>query len=135
MKGSKKAKAAAKNEEDEKLDLVPIEPLQPAWDDLISLSNLGTVYQVQIAALHTSLQMVIRSKAEDDNNNKCTRLSFPPYSPADTRPSLEEDEFELRSQCMIHLSPTDASGTSESTVTDSIFLFLYEVGRNQLETP
>ncbi|EOO02220.1 putative c6 zinc finger domain-containing protein [Phaeoacremonium minimum UCRPA7] len=127
LKGSKRAKAAAKNEEDEKLDLVPVEPLQPAWDDLVSLSNLGTVYQVQIAALHTSLQMIIRDKAEGENNNKFTRLSFPPYSPADTRPSLQEDEFALRSQCMIHLSPTDASGSSESTATDSIFLFLYEI--------
>lgn len=127
LKGSKRAKAAAKIEEDEKLDLVPVEPLQPAWDDLVSLSHLGTVYQVQIAALHTSLQMVIRDKAEGENNNRFTRLMFPPYSPADTRPSLQEDEFELRSQCMIHLSPTDGTGSSESAATDSIFLFLYEV--------
>lgn len=126
LKNSKKGKSTSKSDEDSKLDLVPVEPLQPAWDDLISLSSLGFTYQVQIAALHTSLQIIVRSKDEEDPNKNVT-LSFPPYSPAETQPSPLEDDFELRSQCLVHLSPTEEAQNSDSTVTDSIFLFLYEV--------
>ncbi|KAJ9154743.1 C6 zinc finger domain protein [Pleurostoma richardsiae] len=126
LKGSRRGRASAKNEEETKLELIPVEPLHPAWDDLVSLSSSGTVYRVQIAALHTSLQIVVRNKAADDAN-RCVALSFPPYSPVESQPSVEDDDFELRSQCLIHLSPVEDSGDDESMIaTDSVFLFLYE---------
>lgn len=106
-----------------------MQPLQPAWDDLISLSNRGTTYQVQIAALHTNIQIIVRQK-QDGSQSNFTLASFQPYSPADIRPFITEEDFQLRSDCLVHLSPVDANSQdqdSETTTTDSICLFLYEV--------
>ncbi|KAK3942429.1 hypothetical protein QBC46DRAFT_309455 [Diplogelasinospora grovesii] len=132
------------------LELVPDQPLQPAWDDLISLSNSasGKRYLVQIAAVHTNLQDVARGPGnggtgdddadnDDDgrssggnsssSSNKFTFLSFPPYEPPDPQPLLNEDDFRLRSQCMVHLSsPLEDNRSETTTTTDSICLFLYE---------
>ncbi len=120
---SKKAKA-------EKLELGPVQPLQPAWDDLVSLSSGEALYSVQIAALHTNLQTVSR-EIDDGNDSKITKLSLQPYSPADTRPSANEEDFELRSQCVVHLSAVDDNRKyqtpSSSASMESACLFLYQV--------
>lgn len=111
----------------EKPDLVPAQPLQPAWDDLISVSDGSVVQHVQIAALHTNLETVGRQTGKDDANKFA--MSFDPYRLADLRPTGGEDDFELRCQYMVHLAPaTDTHNPgSETVTTDSIFLFLYEV--------
>ncbi|OIW34063.1 hypothetical protein CONLIGDRAFT_568954 [Coniochaeta ligniaria NRRL 30616] len=119
-----------KEEEEEKLAPVPIEPLQPAWDDLICLSNAGKNYRVQIAALQTTLQAVVRGK-DETGSSKFTFASFPPYEPFNPQPFLRDDDFDLRAQCLVHLDEDGASDGMETdemdtTSTDSICLFLYE---------
>ncbi|KAL8408810.1 hypothetical protein RB594_007295 [Gaeumannomyces avenae] len=110
----------------EKLELVAIEPLRPAWDDIVALSRRGTVYHTQISALNTSLAAIVHS--DEMNRGKATRLFFPPYVPPETRPSMRNDEFELRSQCMVHLSETEETRNElgESVGINSICLFLFE---------
>ena len=104
-----------------------MQPVQPGWDDLISLSSAGTTHQVQVAALYTPLRMIAR-QPEDGGDGKFA-VSFQPYIPADVRPLGGDDDFHLQSQCMVHLAPADASRSPdpEGTSTDSICLFLYEV--------
>ena len=104
------------------------EPFQPAWDDLISLSHAGKNYRVQIAALRTSLQGVVRGQDNGDSS-KFSFISFPAYEPWNPQPSLMNDDFELRSQCLMHLDEegADATDANETDMTDSICLFLYEV--------
>ena len=135
---SKKAKASSSKAEapPEQLELVTNQPLQPAWDDLISLTTGETTYEVRIAALHTSLQGV-RRLHEDGSDTKFA-VFFPSYTPVDVRPLPSEDDFELRYQCMVHLAPTDdgLGQSSETTVpTDSVCLFLYEVRLPEPESP
>lgn len=121
---SKKKKA-----EEESLAPCPNEPLQPAWDDLISLRNAGKNYRVQIAALQTPLQAVIRDQPEE-GSSKFGLLSFPPYEPSNPQPLFTDADFDLRAQCMMHLDEDAASDTvdiDDTDTTDSICLFLYEV--------
>jgi hypothetical protein len=117
---SKRKKARVEVEEGERLELVPTEPLLPAWDDLMSLSNQGVVYDIQIAALHTHLQNVLRGQDEEGIR---FAISFPKYSPPDLQPSDGEEEFRLEAQCMVTLSTTQ----KEDDSVDSYCVFMYEV--------
>ncbi|KAK0621173.1 hypothetical protein B0T17DRAFT_508546 [Bombardia bombarda] len=140
VKSSKKGKASSSKSQDRaeltpdepqgRLELVPIEPLQSAWSDLISLSNLDKRFQVQIAALFTSLPSIIREAGDDDDDDgggKLSSLSLPSYENPDVQPFLNQDEFWLRSQCLIYLSPPDENQNEIMQITtDSICLFLFE---------
>ncbi|KLU82038.1 hypothetical protein MAPG_01117 [Magnaporthiopsis poae ATCC 64411] len=110
----------------ERLELVAIEPLRPAWDDIVALSRRGTVYHAQISALNTSLAAIVHD--DEMSRGKATRLFFPPYIPPDTRPSMGNDEFGLRSHCMAHLSEMEETRNEvgETVGTNSICLFLFE---------
>lgn len=75
------------------------------------------------------MQAVVRGTDEGESS-KFTFLSFPPYEPSSPQPFLSDDDFDLRSQCVIHLDKaagSDAMDTGETDMTDSICLFLYEV--------
>ncbi|KAK4202647.1 hypothetical protein QBC40DRAFT_320950 [Triangularia verruculosa] len=112
------------NEDDGRFQLVANAPLRPAWDDLISLSCQGQTFQVQIAALFTPLNSVTRAYATDEDEGEQNRtifLSFPIYQTPDLTPYPGEDDFQLFSQCMVHLA-----APGQETQTDSIFMFLYE---------
>lgn len=130
----KEERGEREQEREEKPELVVVEPLHPAWDDLIVLSDSGKRYRVQIAALHTALQVVSRST--QGAAPACFHLtSVPPYEPSNAQPFIGDDDFELRSQCMVHLEkdgPIDNMETEEAETnnTDSICLFLYEVSRH-----
>lgn len=107
----------------------PNEPLQPAWDDLICLQNAGKNYRVQIAALQTTLQAIVRAKPEGESS-KFMFLSFPPYEPPNPQPLLRDADFNLRAQCAVHLDEdagSDAVEADDTDMTESICLFLYEV--------
>ncbi|KAF6837254.1 C6 zinc finger domain protein [Colletotrichum plurivorum] len=99
---------------------VPTEPLAPAWDDLITLSEGGVVYPVQIAALHTPLQSIMRG-GEDPSGSKF-RMAFPPYLPVELETWHNGSEVDLAAQSMISLLPA----TNESGPPESICAFLFE---------
>lgn len=132
VKSSKKGKASLKKET-EKLDLVANEPLRPAWDDLISVSNAGKTYNIQNAALHTKLDEVTRragsNESDGDDSGALSKfISLPTYEPPNVQPFVSEGDFQLRSQALVHLSPLEETqGEDVQTTTDSIFMFLYEV--------
>lgn len=123
--------------EEEKLELVAEEPLASAWNDLISVSNQEKRYTLQIAALHTNLQSVVRSPRDDDSDDgastsstKTAPLSFTPYETPDVQPSQSDDSFQARARSMVHLPPPESGqggGTSQRPLVDGILLFLYEV--------
>ncbi|KAK3985518.1 hypothetical protein QBC44DRAFT_155685 [Cladorrhinum sp. PSN332] len=127
---SKKGKSSSRSAEPEGLDLVPNQPLRPAWDDLISVSSRGRNYHIQIAALHTNLNVVSRAPASDNGHYgliKPVFVSFPPYqTPGDV--SLGSgDAFQLSSQCLVHLAGTDDDqGVGMRATTDSVCMFLYQ---------
>jgi hypothetical protein len=127
---TKKGKAARGGEE-ESFELVPNEPLRPAWDDLISVSCRGRHYQLHHAALYTDLQGVARAGADgsgDEADSRSVFVSLPPFSPPDVQPGLGEDDFQLGAQCLVHLAtPDEEQGGSRQPATDNVCLFLYEV--------
>jgi hypothetical protein len=126
----KKGKAV-KGGEEESFELVPNEPLRPAWDDSVSVSCRGRDYRLQVAALYTDLQGVARSGVEsngDEADNRSVFVSLPPFNPRDVQPGLGEDDFRLGAQCLVHLAtPDEEQGGSRQTATDNVCLFLYEV--------
>ncbi|KAH8894949.1 hypothetical protein GQ53DRAFT_839333 [Thozetella sp. PMI_491] len=125
-----KAQAAAKTPEmDEKSELVPLEPLRPAWDDLIAVSAYDRRFRVQLATLQTNLQGLARAQGGGEDGGRFRFARFPAYEPRDVRPLVEEKEFELRSQALVHLSPVqetlnEVDGTIKRT--ESICVFLYD---------
>ncbi|KAM7196032.1 hypothetical protein V8F20_007226 [Naviculisporaceae sp. PSN 640] len=131
VKSSKKGKASSKKEA-EKLEIVANEPLRPAWDDLISVSNAGKTYNIQNAALHTRLDEVSRRAGSneddgDDIGGQSNFISLPAYEPLNVQPFVSEGDFQLRSQALVHLSPLEETqGEGLPTTTDSILMFLYE---------
>lgn len=140
VKSSKKGKSPSRKD-GEKLELVANEPLRPAWDDLISVSNAGRTYNVQNAALHTNLKNVARRSSSndvdgDDGTFPSNFISLPAYEPPAIQPFLSEGEFHLRSQALVHLSPLEETqGEGMQPSTDSICMFLYEVNRPLRRVP
>lgn len=129
MVKSKKGKASSpRRVEKESFEVVPTEPLKPAWDDLVDVSCGGKSHRLQVASLHTGLQAVTRV-AEDDNadeaGGKSVFVSLPQYEPPNVQPGLGGDDFQLASQCLMHLATPDEG--QEGTATDNVCLFLYEV--------
>ncbi|KAK0709087.1 hypothetical protein B0T26DRAFT_678555 [Lasiosphaeria miniovina] len=155
VKSSKKGKSSSRADED-RLELTSTEPLQPAWDDLVSVLNRGKgQHQVQIAAVHTNLQGIVRGPAgawsgDDDDDgegdeggggsgsgggsssittssNKFSFLHLPAYRTPDVQPFMSQDDFQLKSQAVVHLAPQeDSQSDTMSATADSICLFLYE---------
>ncbi|KAL0931929.1 C6 zinc finger domain protein [Colletotrichum truncatum] len=123
-KKSPKSKAA----EETVPRLVPTEPLAPAWDDLITLTENGAVYAVQIAALHTKLQNVMRGY-EAQSRNKFP-ITFPPYLPVDLETWDNGNEVDMAAQSMISLLPAG----NESGPPDGICTFLFEQNPSFLVT-
>ncbi|KAI8309587.1 Aspercryptin biosynthesis cluster-specific transcription regulator atnN [Colletotrichum sp. SAR11_59] len=115
-KKSPKAKAA----EQTAPRLAPTEPLTPAWDDLISLSENGVVYSVQIATLHARLQNVLRG--EEDRNRFSFPIAFPPYLPIDVETWDNGGDTDLAAQNMISLLPAG----NVAGPPDGICAFLFE---------
>ncbi|KAK0748744.1 hypothetical protein B0T21DRAFT_420999 [Apiosordaria backusii] len=138
-KGSSKKSSSKRSEDDDgRFQLVANTPLRPAWDDLISLSCRGQTFQVQIAALFTPLSTVTRAYATDEDEGEQNRtifLSFPTYQPPDLTPYPGEDDFQLFSQCMVHLAPPSEARGGQGTQTDSIFMFLYEHNNSTTYNP
>ena len=123
--GSSKKKVKTEEEEegeDERLELRPTEPLTPAWDDLMSVSTQGVAYVVQIAALHTILQKVLRGN--DEESGIRFNLSFSHFLPPELQATHADEDFQVNTQCFVHLSPSQKGGNE---LTDSYCFFLYQV--------
>ncbi|KAK4455891.1 hypothetical protein QBC34DRAFT_3554 [Podospora aff. communis PSN243] len=126
------SKSKSRSPAEEKLALIAEEPFTSAWNDLVSVSNFGKRYTLQIAALHTRLHSVVRSPGDsdsDDGRNKTAPLSFTPYDIPDVQPSPSDDDFQIKSRCMVHLPSLDRTKKEDSPPRpqiDGVFLFLYE---------
>lgn len=94
----------------------------------MAITNQGTTYQIQAAALSTNLAMLTCLDDEDPSKG-FTFGSFAPYTTAEVRPLFSDEEFELEAHCMIHLAPeSDEQGVlPDPSGTDSVCMFLYEV--------
>ncbi|ELQ41912.1 hypothetical protein OOU_Y34scaffold00247g46 [Pyricularia oryzae Y34] len=87
-------------------DMVPIEPLRHAWDDLVSVSCSGVALSLQIASLNTDLSTVDQS-GQSSNDARLKTISIPPYKRPNARRSMYNIEFELRSRCLTHISDVE----------------------------
>ncbi|ROW12720.1 hypothetical protein VMCG_00297 [Cytospora schulzeri] len=123
-KGSKKSPSPPRTSEIGPTDseLVPVKPLQAAWNDQILVSSAGKTYRVQVAALYTPLSAV--SRGHYKGKGETTVLSLSPYTPLDVQPTFGDADFELHSQCLSHISP--AKDDPDLTVPESVLLFLFE---------
>ncbi|OLN85805.1 Transcriptional regulatory protein moc3-like protein 10 [Colletotrichum chlorophyti] len=108
--------------------LIPTQPLTPAWDDLISLSNSSEVYLVQMTALHATLQSIMRESDEDSHGK--FRIAFPPYSPVDLESWDSRGDVDLSARGMISLLPA----RNGDRVAEGICAFLFEQNPSFLVT-
>ncbi len=129
----KKGKAASGGaEEGEPFELVPNEPLGPAWDDSVSVSFRGSSYHLRIAALNTDLPAVTRTGEDysggDETAGKPVFISLPAYEAPNVQLNSSEDDFQLEAQCLVHLAtPDEEQGGGGQTAADGVCLFLYQV--------
>lgn len=108
--------------EDEVPRLLPTEPLMPAWDDLVSVSDNGVVYSIQIAALHTKFQNILRGP--EGQSQVKFRMALPPYSPVDMETWDNGGNMDLNAQNMVSLLPSG----NDNGAPEGLCVFLFEVG-------
>ncbi|CAK7208097.1 hypothetical protein SEUCBS140593_000022 [Sporothrix eucalyptigena] len=106
-------------------DLVPVPPLRSAWHDSVSVASGGIVYEVQVAALSTQLNSIIRQKGNGGGDGSFALAPFPVYTSSGIRPDRNSD-FHLSSQCMIYLATDSNHMNFGASPSDNICLFLYE---------
>ncbi|KAK4186909.1 hypothetical protein QBC35DRAFT_252948 [Podospora australis] len=128
VKSKRNKPSSSKPAEDSgQFTVTPRSPLRPAWDDWIAVTAGGKNYRVQLAGLHTGLDAVSKVSAGEgssDDGNWPVYVSFPAYETPDVRPYPGGGDFQLSSQCLVHLAtPDDGQGGS---ATDSVCVFLFE---------
>ncbi|PHH52263.1 hypothetical protein CFIMG_003323RA [Ceratocystis fimbriata CBS 114723] len=92
--------------------LSPSEPLRPAWDDLLFLSDKHSYYTTQIVSLQTKLAHVGRGVSS-------SIFSPPSYELPDFRPASSSGEFSVSGQCIVNID-------SASEPKSGLCVFLYE---------
>ncbi|KKF96246.1 Proteasome subunit alpha type-4 [Ceratocystis platani] len=88
------------------------EPLRPAWDDLLFLSDKHSYYTTQIVSLQTKLAHVSRGVSS-------SIFSPPSYELPDFRPASSSGEFSVSGQCIVNID-------SASEPKSGLCVFLYE---------
>lgn len=122
VKSPKKSPSPPMEAEHRASSLVPLQPLSPAWLDQLHVEGTGSTRRLEIVALHTPLGTVARSNFGD--SGETTAIYVAPTSALDIRPSFENIDFKLRSQCLVSVSP--AKEEAGSSTADSALLFLFE---------
>lgn len=106
------------------------EPLAPAWDDVITVSDptRGTRYNLQIAALWTPVHSIVRGEEEEEEGSG-TALRFAPYQIPEMRPSMGDDDFQMQAKALVHISKPAGGGEGDvqGMQVDGFFLLLFEV--------
>lgn len=106
------------------------EPLAPAWDDVITVSDptRGTRYNLQIAALWTPVHSIVRGEEEEEEGSG-TALRFAPYQIPEMRPSMGDADFQMRAKALVHISKPagGGEGDAQGMQVDGFFLLLFEV--------
>lgn len=101
---------------------MPTRPLCPAWLDQLFVAASGSTHRLEIVAIHTPLSTVARSNFGDSGES--TSIFVAPSSVLDIRPTFENIDFILHSQCLVSISP--AKEEAGSTTAHSVLLFLFE---------
>ncbi|KAK3340155.1 hypothetical protein B0H65DRAFT_250828 [Neurospora tetraspora] len=106
-------------------ELFPDQPLQSAWDDLISLSTpSGTKYTLQFTALNTRLQNVLRrSGSRGDATGEFTVNSMAEYEVPNLQLYFSGQDFELKSQCLISLPESQNEDPYMPSIGSCVFLY------------
>jgi len=100
------------------LNLKPVEPLRPAWDDSILLSYHGDLCQFRVMVHHTSLRDVRRV---DLGVHEQVKLSIPDFIPPPIRLVNYSIDLSVNSQVMAHID------RGRGTSANNTLLFLSEV--------
>ncbi|KAI5859341.1 hypothetical protein GGS23DRAFT_607564 [Durotheca rogersii] len=109
----------------EKLALASIQPPQPAWADVISLSSKLGSYRVRFIALQTDLGSVVQARNRASRGNNEVTLSLGGFRALDVCPTFSQEPFSLKSHCFVHL-PSKGGRESAGDGQEGSCLFLYE---------
>ncbi|KAI1495677.1 hypothetical protein F5X99DRAFT_414878 [Biscogniauxia marginata] len=124
LQSSKRGQSDDESHQAEKLNLIATEPWQPAWNEMVSLTSRAGTHWIRIVAHQTNLQSAIQNSKASLQENKVT-LSLLGSRPLDVTPTFGQEDFNLRSSCLINLPPS-SGGQSSSSNTEGLCLFLYE---------
>ncbi|KAK2045568.1 hypothetical protein LZ31DRAFT_240256 [Colletotrichum somersetense] len=128
VQSSSRRRVRSRTAEQETPRLVPIEPLTPAWNDLISLSENGVAHAVQFAALHTGLQKATR--VAGGQSQVKFRMALTNYSPLDVDTWDNGSGVDLSAQATISLLPA----SNVNGFPEGICAFLFEQNTSSLVT-
>lgn len=107
------------------LELFSDQPLQSVWDDLIMLStSSGTKYNVQFTALNTRLQNVVRgSGGNREVTGEFIVSSMADYEVSNVQLDFSDQDFELKSQCLISLPESQDRNPYMPSIGSCIMLY------------
>ncbi|KAK1828480.1 hypothetical protein QBC39DRAFT_374711 [Podospora conica] len=126
-----KSKSPSVRPPPEDLQLVAEEPLAPAWNDVVTVSDPRDAgrrrYNLQIAALWTPMGSIVRGGGGgEEDGEEGTAVGFAPYRVPEMRPAMGDEDFEMRARGLVHLSRAGGGGEEGGMQVDGFFLFLFE---------
>ncbi|CAJ2506017.1 Uu.00g001470.m01.CDS01 [Anthostomella pinea] len=107
----------------ETLELTAAEPRQPAWNDTLLLDSAAGTHWIRIVARHTTLEDAFQSNSSASQQSEVA-LSLTGSRPLDVTPTFGQEDFNLKSHCLMRLPR--GSDNAGSTSDEGLFLFLYE---------
>ncbi|KAM0276749.1 hypothetical protein ACHAQH_006398 [Verticillium albo-atrum] len=110
-------KSKSSTPEDSMPQLIAVEPLAPAWDDLLFLGEKGVTYLVQMAVLQSTVQSIGKGKKKDNS-----KVVLAPYTPSGLYFLKKGRELEVPAQSLVSLSPPD----EENGPLNGTFTFLFD---------
>ncbi|KAI0424267.1 hypothetical protein F5Y09DRAFT_146763 [Xylaria sp. FL1042] len=105
-----------------RIDFVPIEPLQPAWHETVALESGPNSHIVRIVAQHADLDSAIKHSSSPPQTHGVS-LSLLGTQPLDVTPTFREENFSLKSFCLVSLPE---AGDDSTGGAEGICLFLYQ---------
>ncbi|KAI5928806.1 hypothetical protein F4810DRAFT_705738 [Camillea tinctor] len=124
LSSSRKSHSDDENQQADQLKLTAAEPWQPAWNDMISLTSKSGTHWFRIVAHQTNLDSSMQSSKASSQENKIA-LSLMGSRPLDVTPTFGQEDFKLKSSCLMNL-PTSGGSQASSSNTEGLCLFLYE---------
>ncbi|PNH44012.1 hypothetical protein VD0004_g3567 [Verticillium dahliae] len=111
-------KSKSNSPEGDVMELAAMEPLAPAWDDLLFVENKGVTYLVQMTVLQVNVQNIGKGKKKAN-----AKVALTPYAPSGLYFLKKGRELEVSAHSLVSLSsPDEDNGSLNGT-----FTFLFDV--------
>ncbi|KAH9906127.1 hypothetical protein F4778DRAFT_769313 [Xylariomycetidae sp. FL2044] len=109
----------------ETLEFVACGPHLPAWDDAVLLSSAAGTQWFRFVAQHTNLESALPRSRTLSRESELS-LTLPVSGLLDPEPTFNQQDFELKSHCLLSSPTIGGNLPSTSSHPEGLCLFLYE---------